>query len=323
MNIKWQALIFAALILISLGLTRVGSSGFLSIFSSAEEVKEHISTDTARSATSPFFEGRSVDSASTTSPLGKVLPVRKWSVLDAPINAEAALIQSLDESFPFLHYRTYKTWPIASITKLITAIVALEDIGENKKITVTQEAVKAEGIAGGLVSGEVYTTEDLIKIMLITSSNDAAFAFEDHMGGRTEFIRLMNKKAGEIGMKDTVIHDAAGLSELNISNANDLLKLTKYIIENHPDIFNWTRLPNILVQPTNDQTTKSLLNVNPFTNTEGFLGGKTGTLPEAKQNLLSLFSFNEYRIVVIVLGSDDRVKEVPEFLQWIEEAYEF
>lgn len=323
MNIKWQALIFAVLILISLGFTHVGSSTFLSVFSNAREASEIISTDTSRAETSPFFEGRAIDFATATSPLGKRLPVRKWNVLDSPIGAEAVLIQSLDESFPFLHYRTYKTWPIASITKLLTAVVVLEDIGEDKKITISQDAVKGEGVAGELVSGEVYTAEDLVKIMLITSSNDAAFAFEEYMGGRAEFIRRMNKKAGELGMKDTVIQDAAGLSDLNISTANDLLKLTKYIIEKHPDIFNWTRLPNILVQPTNDQTTKSLLNINPFINTTGFLGGKTGTLPESKQNLLSIFSFKEYRVVIIVLGSENRVKEVPEFLQWIEEAYEF
>lgn len=323
MNIKWQALIFIMLILASLGLTRIDSVSFLSFFSSSQEASGSVATDISHTSPSPFFDTDAAVAPSSISTTGKKLPVRKWDVLDASIDAEGVLIQSLDEDFPFLRYRTYKVWSIASITKLLTAVVVLEEMGGKKKITVSQKAVDTQGTAGNLVSGEVYTSEDLIKIMLLTSSNDAAIAFEESVGGRDEFVRLINKKAGEIGMSDTVLHEASGLSDLNISTANDLLKLTKYIIEKHPDIFSWTRLPSVLVEPMNTQTSKTLYNINPFVDTIGFLGGKTGTLPEARQNIVSIFSFNGYRVAIILLGSKNRVQEIPELLKWVDSAYTF
>lgn len=323
MSIKWQAAIFIALILASLALTRIETSSFLSFFSTSSGASETVSTDLSEASSSPFFETDSVAVSRAISQTGKTLPKRKWDVLDPGIDAEGVLIQSLDEDFPFLRFRTHKTWPIASVTKLLTAVVVLEEGGEKKRVTISQNAVDTPGVAGNLVSGEVYSTEDLVKIMLLTSSNDAALAFEENAGGRETFTTLLNKKAGEIGMSDTVLHEPSGLSDLNISTANDLLKLVKYIIEKHPDILSWTRLPSILVQPINSQTSKTLYNINPFVNETEFLGGKTGTLPEARQNLVSIFSFNEYRIAIILLGSGDRIQEVPELLEWVDSAYEF
>jgi D-alanyl-D-alanine carboxypeptidase len=246
---------------------------------------------------------------------------RDWQVLDPTVGAKAVLIQSLESSFPFFNFHTYATWPMASLTKLITAIVVLEDIGENTKVAISEKAVATEGEAGGLMSGEVYTARDLVKIMLLTSSNDAAVAFEESAGGTEAFVRLMTKKIEALGLAQTIVHDASGLSGLNESSASDLLKLTKYIVEHQPTIFTWTRLQTFIAQPLNVPESRTLTNINPFIADRDFLGGKTGTSGDANQNLLALFSFHDTRIVVIVLGSTDRVNEVRSLLSWVEKAH--
>lgn len=322
MNVKWQSLALIFLVLISLFVSRLISEkprgSFFGGFSSEKNLAEVYSSSTQTNF-SYLKETGAVRSTDTL----KRMPLRKWDVLDPSIRAHAVLIQTLDEDFPFLSYQTRESWPMASLTKLMTAVVVLESVGEDKKISITQNAVNTEGIAGGLVSGEVYSTQDLLKIMLLTSSNDAAVAFEDHVGGRSEFIRLLNKKAGEIGMKHTIFHDASGLNDLNTSTIQDLLLLVRYIIKNEPEIFNWTRLDSVLIQPFNDAKSRTLLNINPFVQDRDFIGGKTGTSDAAKENLIGIFSFGEYRVVVIILGSPNRVQEVTDLLKWVRGAYDF
>lgn len=322
MSIRTQSLLLVLLILISLALTRVevNTSKTLGVPAPENSSVAAVSADVSIAANLSYEKG---DEAKNMPTKEKNRPVRKWDVLDPSIRAQSVLIQSLGSNFPFLHYNTHRSWPIASLTKLFTAVVVLDDIGENKKIPISEEAVSMEGTAGLLRSGEVYSARDLLKIMLLASSNDAAAAFEEYAGGRSEFVRLLNKKVRDLGLRETVLHDASGLSDLNTSTASDLLILAEYIAENRPEIFNWTRLTQFLVQPINDPTTKILYNINPFIENKNFLGGKTGTLEEAKENLFALFSMGEYRLMVVLLGSPDRISELPVLLKWVEGAYEF
>ena len=309
---RLQSLILVLLILLSLTLTRIGTAGL------RESEPEEVATPPTPTQ-NLSYERDSVSPKGT--PEKETPPSRNWDILDPEIGAQGILIQSLDENFPFLHYHTYQEWPIASLTKLLTAVVVLEEYGEDKKIPITAKAVETEGLAGDLRSGEVYTARDLLRILLVTSSNDAAAAFEEYGGGTTKFVRLLNQKAEALGMMQTIVHDASGLSDLNVSTANDLLRLLKYIIEVHPEILNWTRTPHILTQPINNTRSRTLLNVNPFVEEKGFLGGKTGTHDAARENLVALFSLGKFRVVTIVLGSSDRVSETPFLLNWVKEAY--
>lgn len=305
------------LILISVAITNISLAPSKTFPQSASVVSSFAASQGGNALT---FE-----KSSTPASFGEIkkLPSRNWNVLDPNASAQSVLIQSLDDHFPFFHFNTYKTWPTASLAKLLTAVVVLEDIGENKKIAMTERAISTEGLAGELAKDEEYGAQDLLKIMLLASSNDAATAFEDYTGGQTEFTRLLNQKAKKIGMNQTTLYDASGLSELNQSVASDLLKLTQYILKEHPDIFNWTRLPQIIVQPTNDYRSHIVKNINNFRTWPGFFGGKTGTSEEAKENAIVLFSRNDVRIAAIILGSPNRAKELEMLLRWIDEAYVF
>ena len=85
-------------------------------------------------------------------------------------------------------------WPIASLTKLMTSIITAEKIGLNKEIIMSVSAIATEGAAGSFEVGEIYKTGDLIKAMLVSSSNDAAAAIIENFGEK-EFIDEMQKKS--------------------------------------------------------------------------------------------------------------------------------
>jgi serine-type D-Ala-D-Ala carboxypeptidase (penicillin-binding protein 5/6) len=325
MRTQAQALILALLIVISVSIAGIGDNS-AAVPSAEPDVsqREAVFGSLASKPANLSYERATLLSAgSNIRDFGvRQAPKRNWDVLDPRVSAEAVLIQSLDESFPFFNYNTYKSWPTASLTKLLTALVVLEDVGENKKIVVDEEIVATEGEAGGLRSGEVFSARDMLKIMLLTSSNDAAAAFEKHVG-KDEFTRLANQKARALGMTQTVLFDGSGLTDENSSTASDLLKLSKYILEQKPEIFNLSRTQSQLVQPLNDTTSRTILNINPLVDKSYFLGGKTGTSEKARQNLLAVVSFKNTRLVAIILGSYDRYGELEALLDWIDRAYTF
>ena len=312
MTIRFHTLLLALLLLGSIAVSRLAFDG------GAAVETPHVPVTNAEGTYEASLTGQIQVVAEA--PPG---PARRWEVLDPVLMAEAAMVQSLNGQHPFLNYRTYTEWPLASLTKLITALVVLEDIGPEKKIPISEAAVATEGNGGGLTPGEVYTARALVKILLHAASKDAAFAFEEFMGGRATFVRLMTKKAEAIGMARTLVHDASGLSELNVSTASDLLKLARYITSNAPDIFAWTRLSSFIAQPLNGTESATVENINPFVTDRDFLGGKTGTSDEARQNLLAIFSYEHYRVAVIILGSSDRVREVNTIRSWLGKAYMF
>lgn len=327
MNIRSQTLILVLLILASLSLTNIPEGGRLI---SKENIPEQGAVVSAalpqkRSAEDLAFEKKPLFQANATTRNVyevKKAPERNWGVLDPQISAEAVLVQTLDGSYPFFHLNTYKVWPLASLTKLFTALVVLEDVGLNKKIPIDEKTIATEGEAGGFRSGEVFTARDLVKIMLITSSNDAAAAFENYLGA-DEMVKLLNQKARELGLNQTILYDASGISDLNEGTATDLLRLTRYLLENEPEILNWTRTLREIIQPINEPESRTVSNINPLVNEPGFLGGKTGTSEKAKENLIALFSLNNERIIMIIMGSRDRSFDVRSLIEWLNRAYIF
>lgn len=306
MSTRLQALMLIPILLGSVALTQIdfNASGDVS----AVSIDNSVAIEAVRT--------------STVSP-ASFFPKRKWNVLDPQVDAEAALLYSLDDDMPLFRLNSYVQWPLASLTKLLTTVVILEEVGMSKKIPISQTAVETEGLAGGLKSGEVYGAKDLLRILLLVSSNDAAAAFEEFSGGRVTFAKLLNDKAKIIGMERTMIEDGSGLSDSNTGTATDLLKLARYILERHPDVFSWTRIPSQVIQPLNTTVIKTIDNIDPLVIEKNFLGGKTGTSPMAKENLVALFTFHNRRVAVILLGSRSRIQTARDLFTWADRAYEW
>ncbi|MGC9603605.1 MAG: serine hydrolase [Minisyncoccia bacterium] len=249
-------------------------------------------------------------------------PERDWKILDPTVSSQAIIVQSLDDNFPFYRFGTSKSWPMASLTKLLTAVITLENVGLDKKIAVTPDAMATEGEAGDLREGEIYTARDLLKIMLMMSSNRAAAALE-YSVGHDQFVKMMMDKARSLNMTQTTVYDASGLNDGNVSTASDVFTLLKYILEHDPEILNDTRLSSLTVQPVNSDRSHTITNIDPLSSRTDFLGGKTGTSDVAKQNLAAILSFRNRRLAVVILGSPDRFKETDNLLNWIGKAYGF
>lgn len=202
-----------------------------------------------------------------------------------------------------------QAWPIASLTKLMTALVVLdldETYNSSQTVKITKEAVNQEGVSrfGELRIGDTMSIMDLIHKMLIESDNDAAFALTEPIGEKA-FVSLMNIYSKEIGLKDTFFSNSTGL-EKNTSTVRDLVRLTEYILENHPEIFEITTYKV-------DQNTNELLGEIP-----SIVGGKTGWTPEAKGCLLLVLENPRGNYFInIVLGSEDRFGDMRKIINAI------
>lgn len=218
-------------------------------------------------------------------------------------------------------FRADKRWPIASITKLMTAAVAdklylaSSSTRDFEVIKITQEMLATEGGSGGFRVGETFRADDLIKAMMLVSSNDAGAALAMHYGEEA-FVHEMNALAMELGMVNTTFVDSTGLSVQNLSTVEDLRRLAKYLWEEQPYIFDISQGMDGTIRDRTSGSGRRLESINDFAGREDFLGGKTGSIPEAEGNLLSLFEVpgRAEPVVIIVLGTEDRFGETESIL---------
>lgn len=247
-----------------------------------------------------------------------------WDLPDPSPKAKAAFVKLLSPEFDFYRLNANDRWPLASLTKLMTAVIALEEMGQDKIVTITPAAVATEGPAGNLEVGEEYRVRDLVKAMLVVSSNDAAVGIAEFYG-LEQFISRMNVKAALLGMRQTSFTDPTGISFLNQGTAEDLEKLVKYIYEKRPELLEITRQKSVRILELSKSREKELLNINnfAFNGHPDFVGGKTGFTDEAGGNLLSIFDYRGKKVLVIVFGTEDRFGETEKLYNWVKNAYVF
>lgn len=213
---------------------------------------------------------------------------------------------------------------IASTTKILTAIVAIENNSLDEKVTISKKAAGTGGSTVGLKSGSQVSLKALMYGMLLKSGNDCAVAIAEHVGGSVEeFANMMNKKAYEIGAKDTRCTNPHGLdTENNYSTAYDLALITCYAKTNET-------LSKILgtesITINFDKTPKYLANTNRLLFTYEYCdGGKTGFTNGANRCLVATAKKEDLKVVAVVLGAnttDIRFGETKELLKYGIENY--
>jgi len=232
------------------------------------------------------------------------------------INSKAAISVESDlkdnETVIFQKNENLKL-PIASLTKLMTAVISFENYDLSQDITVNKEADEQLPMQTDFKLGDTFPIEKFLHVMLIESSNKAAYALAEHMG-QEKFITLMNLKAKKIGLKNTFFADPTGLSAQNVSTVNDLMTLAKYILKNYPEIAQITTIKNYELDNLGKITnTNQLLTDVPeiiFSKT-GFTNYANGCLLIAINNLEN----NNY-LINIILGADDRFLEMKKLINW-------
>jgi len=212
----------------------------------------------------------------------------------------------------------------ASLSKLMTGEIALDNFPLNKQISITPYMVSAEGEEGDLKIGETLTVENLLKILLISSSNDAATALaESFEKGNQAFVDLMNEKAQKLGLYNTAFFDATGLDRKgNFTTIEDLFKLGQDIYKNYPLLGEITRKPEETVFSSDGKIEHYLKNTNVLAGELPYLWlGKTGSTPDAKDCLLTIFEIpvkdDKISLAIIVLNSTDRFGDTIQLYDWV------
>jgi len=236
------------------------------------------------------------------------------------IFAESALMGDILSREIIFSHKGARRWPIASITKLMTANLASRDLSMHRSVAIADTDLRPSDTSNGLIAGEVYSVSDLLTAMLVRSSNQAAEALA-RTYGRDSFLAEMNKEALALGMNQTYFDDPSGLSPSNQSTSEDLLKLAAKIYLTNPEIFRITQKPSAVITELNTNFSKLIENTNLFAGRNDFLGGKTGFTDEANGNLLSVFFYRERPVFIVVLGSSDRFGETEKLYNWFRENY--
>jgi hypothetical protein len=212
--------------------------------------------------------------------------------------------------------------PIASLTKLMTAVVAAEELSLDKRVFATSPNF-ITSLIPRLSERSSVSMYSLLQLLLVESSNEAAEVIASELG-REEFIAAMNKKARQLGMLNTTFADPSGLSSENVSTVGDLYRLAQHIDKNRSFIFGITKdvnLPNAYV----GGDFSGLINFNEVEDVTGFVGGKVGETNAAGQTSLSLHELSidgtTRTVVVIVLGSTGRTADVQTLVSFVENRF--
>jgi len=194
---------------------------------------------------------------------------------------------------------------IASITKIMTCIIALENADIEDLVTVDDSILKAYGSGIYIQIGEEIKLKDLLYGLMLRSGNDAALMISSFVSGSEEdFVKLMNNKAKEIGMKNTIFVNSSGLDENggNYSTAYDMALLTKYAMKN--EIYIEIVSTKTYMVRTNFKS-YSWTNKNKLLKYDYITGGKTGYTEKAKRTLVSTASVNDMDLIVVTLRDSD------------------
>ncbi len=213
--------------------------------------------------------------------------------------------------------------PMASTTKMMTAIVALENAALTDRVTISTNAAEAGESEIGLYAGESMTVDDLLYALLLQSANDGAVALAEHVGGSVAgFVRMMNDKAVELGLENTHFANPHGLDAPgHYSSARDLLAIARYGMEN-PEFAKIVKTTSYDMPAAPDGTAREARLSNELVRTyEGAFGVKTGYTDKAGLTLIAGAEREGRRIYAVVMDSEDHFADSAQLLNFGFEAF--
>ena len=194
---------------------------------------------------------------------------------------------------------------IASITKIMTCIIVIENTDINTIVTVDESILSSYGSGIYIQIGEEITVKDLLYGLMLRSGNDAAIMLASYISNsEEEFVKLMNNKAKEIGMKNTTFNNSSGLDEKggNYSTSYDMALLTRYAMNN--ETYREIVKTKEYTSKTNYKT-YVWTNKNKLLNYDYITGGKTGYTIKAHRTLVSTATINNMNLIVVTLNDSD------------------
>ncbi len=239
--------------------------------------------------------------------------------IDPPtLTARAVFVEDLATGETLYQKNSHERVPIASTTKIMTAIVGSDYFRQNS-ILEASEGAKIAGSRMGLTSGEKITFRSLLYGMLLNSGNDAAYTIaENYPGGVEGFVAAMNKKATDLVLNDTHFENPAGFDDPNhYSSSSDLASIAKEALK-YSELARVFSTKETEIFSIDHKEEHKLVNLNKLlSSVQGVLGIKTGYTDLAKENLVGLVERDNHRVLTVVLGSDDRFGESTTLIEWV------
>ncbi|MDK2984673.1 MAG: hypothetical protein PWQ96_315 [Clostridia bacterium] len=241
------------------------------------------------------------------------------------IKAESAILMDANTGQILYSFNENKKWYPASMTKLMTLIVAIEAV-KNGQASFEDEVVTSENAAsyGGsqlyLEPGEKFSLWEMLTAVIIASANDASVAVAEHIAGSEEaFVDLMNKKAKEIGCQNTHFVNSHGLHDDNhYTTALDMAKIARYSLK-FPETL---KLTSLKYHKFRDEPKTERYSLNKllwwYPGADGF---KTGTTSIAKRNLVSTCKRDGLRLIAVVMGAEERRGHFTETMKLLNTGY--
>lgn len=270
------------------------------------------------------------------------------------LSAHAYLVKLIGIETPLAAKREWKLMPPASLTKILTVLITLEELKQAEKVVFSADAKNIEDKRSLIRAGETLWRDDVVRLALISSSNDATMALAEKIGekygGETFeerikiFIDIMNRRALLLGLKNSQFKNPSGLDMPGHEmSASDIARLAEYIWQNQRALLDITRIFESVIRPLGGQSiiiknTNELLQEFP-----ALRGGKTGLTDNAKGTLLLLYPVSPIRnnqpqkpfgrvsagevsngvksgniAIIVILGSDDRFGDGRKVIQWLE-----
>lgn len=227
------------------------------------------------------------------------------------LSASGVIVMDLDSGQTLYERDADKGRPMASLTKLMTALLIVENHAMDEMVTVPQDIVDVQGNVVDLPPGDRFTVGDLLSALLIMSANDAAVTLARfHSGSQSDFVRAMNDRARELGLRHTTFVNPTGLDAADQqSSPRDLSWLTMYVFH-RPEIAERMGKRGAQISSAKGVTiylthTHALLHGD-----SAVRAGKTGTTDAAGQCLLSVVDAHGRRYLVVLLRSLDRYADM-------------
>ena len=264
-----------------------------------------------------------VYSGTTTAPIEltyfKKIEYNSKPIAPLALSADAFLVADFDTGLVLLENNARASYPIGSITKLMSALAGVETISRFKVLTITKDVLDESEDPAGLIEDETFKTEDLLYPLILRSSNAIAKLFEQESYG---LVKIMNQKARALGLHHTLFKDASGISSENVSSAEDIFKLIQFLATSKKPIFDISGLKEYTLESINKKKTHVWRNVNWLPEDDTFIGGKAGKTTAAGETMAGVFrvtfpEFEKRSVAIMVLQSKDRVSDVKKIIQYL------
>ena len=274
---------------------------------------KNIKKDTSEKTTQKQAEAKKAKSIEGDKKVNIIKPLP----VDINFTAKSYLVYDDSSKEVMGGFNTKKRLPMASLTKIATALVSIDTYSLDTQLVTPKECIGLEGNNIGIKEGERFYVEDLLYGLLLRSASDAACVLYTNYpsGGKDAFIKEMNNKANKLKMKDTNFTNAIGLDNpKHYTTAEDLLKLiNEYKKIEKLKIISGTR--DYTVKALNTNSVYYILNTNQLLHQiPGTVGYKTGYTERAGECLIYGYNNQGKKVTIIVLGSTNRFFDVKNLL---------